>query len=148
LTEALAISVAPAWTHLYAPGGPNGNGASGFQNLETTLKYRFFKDPIHEIVMSVGLSVEWGGSGASGVGADKFTTYTPTFYFGKGFGDLPDTVWWARPFALTGTVGYSIPGSAQTVTTTVDDSGAVGTDIEHHPSSSTGACRCNTACRI
>ena len=38
LTEALAISVGPAWTHLYAPGGPNGNGASGFQNLETTLK--------------------------------------------------------------------------------------------------------------
>jgi hypothetical protein len=133
LTEALAISIAPAWTHLYAPGGPNGNGASGFQNLETTLKYRFYRDPVHELVMSAGLSIEWGGSGASGVGADKFTTYTPTFYFGKGFGDLPDQIWWARPLALTGVVGYSIPGSAQSFTTTVDDSGAVSTDIEHHP---------------
>jgi hypothetical protein len=128
LTEALAISVAPAWTHLYAPGGSNGNGASGFQNLETTLKYRFFKDPVHELVMSVGLSAEWGGSGASGVGADRFTTYTPTFFFGKGFGDLPDQVWWARPLALTGTAGYSIPGSAQSVTPTAD-----GIDIAHNP---------------
>ncbi len=121
LTEALAISVGPAWTHLYAPGGPNGNGASGFQNLETTLKYRFFRDPIHELVMSVGLSIDWGGSGAAGVGADRFTTYTPTFYFGKGFGDLPDQIWWARPLALTGTLGYSVPGSGQS--TVVDDNG-------------------------
>src|SRR5262249_22564360 len=92
------------------------------------LKYRFFKDPIHEIVMSVGLSAEWGGSGASGVGAEKVTAWTPTFYFGKGFGDLPDTVWWARPFALTRGLGYSIPASATSVTATDD-----GIDIEHNP---------------
>jgi methionine-rich copper-binding protein CopC len=113
-----------------AVGGPTGTGASGFQNLDTTFKYRFYKDPVHELIMSVGLSIEWGGSGASGVGADKFTTYTPTFFFGKGFGDLPDTVWWARPIALTGTVGYSIPGSAQTATFDPDTG---NTDIELHP---------------
>src|SRR5215470_5631395 len=117
ITEAFAISVAPTWTRLFAPGGPTGIGASGFQNLETTFKYRFYKDPVHELIMSVGLSIEWGGSGASGVGAEKFSAYTPTFFFGKGFGDLPDTVWWARPIALTGVVGYSIPSSARTVTT-------------------------------
>src|SRR5215468_2244139 len=127
ITEAFAIAVAPTWTRLHAPGGPNGNGASGFQNLETTLKYRLYKDPVHELIMSVGLSIEWGGSGATGVGADKFTTYTPTFFFGKGFGDLPDKVWWARPLALTGTVGYSIPGSATSVTGIGDD-----IDIEHN----------------
>jgi hypothetical protein len=124
LTEQLAISIAPAWTHLYAPGGPNGNGASGFLNTETTLKYRFFRDPLHEIVMSAGLSVDWGGSGAEGVGGEKFTTYTPTFYFGKGFGDLPQQLWLARPLALTGTVGYSVPGSSQTVT---------ADGIDYHP---------------
>jgi hypothetical protein len=133
LTESLAISVAPAWTHLYAPGGPSGNGASGFQNIETTLKYRLYRDPVHELVVSAGLSIEWGGSGASGVGADTFTTYMPTLYFGKGFGDLPDDLWWVRPIALTGTVGYSIPGSAQSVTSTVDDNGNASIDIERHP---------------
>ena len=134
ITEAFAVSVGPHWTHLYAPGGPTGAGASGFQNLETTAKYRFLKDPAHELIMSVGLSVEWGGSGAAGVGAEAFTTYTPTFYFGKGFGDLPASLSWARPLALTGVVGYSIPGSARTVTTSVDpDTGDVSTDIELHP---------------
>jgi hypothetical protein len=130
ITEAFAIAVAPTWTHLYAPGGPTGTGASGFQNLETTFKYRFYKDPVHEFIMSVGFSIEWGGSGASGVGADTFSTYTPTFFFGKGFGDLPDTVWWARPIALTGVVGYSIPGSARALTFDPDTG---NTDVELHP---------------
>ena len=89
ITEDFAVSFAPTWTHLYAPGGPNMTGASGFQNIETTFKYRVFKNDEHEFVMSVGLNIEWGGSGAQDVGAERFTVYTPTLYFGKGFGDLP-----------------------------------------------------------
>src|SRR5260370_19397641 len=50
--------------------------------------------------------------------------------FGKGFGDLPDTVWWARPIALTGVVGYEMPGSARPLTFD-PDSGDTG--IELHP---------------
>ena len=37
----------------------------------------------------IGLNIEWGGSGAQDIGADRFTAYTPTFYFGKGLGDIP-----------------------------------------------------------
>ena len=40
ITEDFAVSFSPTWTHLYAPGGPNMVGASGFQNIETTFKYR------------------------------------------------------------------------------------------------------------
>lgn len=128
ITEDFAVSFSPTWTHLYAPGGPMGNGASGFQNIETTFKYRVFKNAEHEFVASVGLNIEWGGSGAQGVGADPITTYTPTFYFGKGFGDLPPSLGWARPFALTGQLGYAIPSSATTVT--VDpDTGDVDTEF-------------------
>jgi hypothetical protein len=79
--------------------------------------------------MSVGLIVDWGGSGATGVGADSFTTYTPTFFFGKGFGDLPDSIWWARPLALTGQVGYSVPGSGQSAM--VSDNGIAA--ISYNP---------------
>src|ERR1019366_4995596 len=43
ITEDFAVSFAPTWTRLYAPGGPTMNGASGFQNIETTFKYRLFK---------------------------------------------------------------------------------------------------------
>src|SRR3954452_8718860 len=70
ITEAFAISVGSTYSHLSPPGGLTGVGANGFQNLETTFKYRVLKDPEHEFVMSVGLNVEWGGSGAARVGAD------------------------------------------------------------------------------
>jgi hypothetical protein len=128
ITEDFAVSFSPTWTHLYAPGGSMGTGASGFQNIETTFKYRVFKNAEHEFVASVGLNIEWGRSGAQDVGADPFTTFTPTFYFGKGFGDLPTSLNWARPFALTGQIGYAIPGS--NATDTVDpDTGDIDTEF-------------------
>ena len=128
ITEDFGVSFSPTWTHISAPGGPNMTGASGFQNLDTNFKYRVFKNAEHEFVMSVGLSVEWGGSGAQDVGADRFTTYTPTFYFGKGLGDIP--VGWIRPFAITGQVGYALPGKLSDTTFNADD-GTV--DTEFHP---------------
>jgi len=131
ITEAFAVSFGPTYSHLSPPGGPTGVGASGFQNFETTFKYRVFKDPAHEFVMSVGLSIEWGGSGAAGVGADPFTTYTPTVYFGKGLGDLPDTLSWVRPIAITGQLGYGIPGRNSTTTFGIDpDTGGPTVDTE------------------
>jgi hypothetical protein len=134
ITEAFAVSFAPTYTHLSPPGGLTGIGASGFQNLETTFKYRVFRDPLHEFVMSVGLSVEWGGTGSQSVGADPFNTYTPTFYFGKGLGDLPDTLSWIRPVAITGQIGYAIPGRRSTTTFGIDPgSGDPTVDTEFHP---------------
>src|SRR3979411_818115 len=134
ITEAFAVSFGSTYSHLGPPGGPTGMGANGFQNLDTTFKYRVFKDPEHEFVMSVGLSVEWGGTGARSVGADPFNTYTPTVYFGKGFGDLPDTLSWIRPVAVTGQIGYAIPGRRSTNTFGIDpDSGDPTVDTEFHP---------------
>ena len=61
-------------------------------------------------------------------------TYTPTIYFGKGLGDLPDTLSWLRPVAITGQVGYAIPGRNFTTTFGIDpDSGEVSADTEFHP---------------
>ncbi|MGB6352212.1 MAG: hypothetical protein WBG10_19525 [Pseudolabrys sp.] len=134
ITEDFGVSFAPTWSRLYGPGGPTMNGARGFQNLETTFKYRVFKNAEHEFVMSVGLQIEWGGSGAQDVGAERFTTYTPTVYFGKGFGDLPSSLNWARPFAITGQFGYSIPGVSHVTTASIDpDSGEQAIDTEFNP---------------
>src|SRR5207253_4401557 len=60
ITESLGLSVASTWTHLRPPGGPN---ASGFQNLETTLKFQFLTDAAHELVLSAAVSVVWGNTG-------------------------------------------------------------------------------------
>jgi hypothetical protein len=127
ITESFGVSIGSAWTNLNQPGMPR---QSGFQNLETTFKYQFLTWAEHAFVMSAALSVEWGNTGAAGVGAESFSTYTPTLFFGKGFGDLPDSAGWLRAFGLTGQVGYAIPSSSQSIS--VDpDSGDVSIDL--HP---------------
>jgi hypothetical protein len=132
ITETFGVSIGTTWTHLYPPGGP---GVSGFQNIETSFKWQLLTVPEHEFVMSAALNVEWGGTGAQSIGAERFNVYTPTLFFGKGFGDLPPSTGWLRAFAITGQVGYAIPGQRSTVNS-VDldpDTGALVTDIEVHP---------------
>jgi len=133
ITEAFAVSFGSTYTFL-GPIDPTAAGANGFQNLETTFKYRVFKSPEHEFVMSVGLSIEWGGTGSAKVGAESFNIYAPNVYFGKGFGDLPDSLSWIRPIAVTGQVGYAIPGRSSTMTFGLDpDSGLQTIDTEFNP---------------
>ena len=132
ITEDFAVSFGSTYSFLNAV-DPRMT-ANGFQNLETTFKYRVFKDPTHEFVMSVGLGVEWGNTGSSNVGAEPFNTYTPTVYFGKGFGDLPDTLSWLKPVAITGQVGYAIPARNFTTTSGIDpETGNLTADTEFHP---------------
>jgi hypothetical protein len=133
ITEDFAISFGSTYTFL-GPMDPTAAGANGFQNLDTTFKYRVFKNAEHEFVMSVGLSVEWGGTGSASVGAEPFNTYVPNIYFGKGLGDLPDTLSWIRPVAITGQVGYAIPERNFTTTFGIDpDTGNQTVDTEFHP---------------
>jgi hypothetical protein len=121
ITEDFGISVGSTWSRISMPGAPV---AYGFQNLETAFTYQLIRNPEHEFAMTAGLNVEWGGTGATAVGAERLNSYAPTFNFGKGFGDLPDSAGWLRAFALTGSVGYAIPGASST--TEVDpDSGDV-----------------------
>jgi hypothetical protein len=107
ITEDFGISVGDTWTQIRQPGSPT---LAGFSNLETTLQYQLLKDSPHELAMLLGLIVDWGGTGATNSGiATPYSTLTPTYYFGKGFGDLPDEAGWLRAFAVTGQVGYQIP---------------------------------------
>src|SRR6202790_3137137 len=134
ITEAFAVSFGSTYSSLRAPGGPTGMGTAGFQNLDTTFKYRLFRDPVHEFVMSAGVSIQWGGTGAESVGAEPFNHYTPNLYFGKGLGDLPDTLSWIRPVAITGQGGYSIPGRNSTTTFGIDpDTGNPTVDTQFNP---------------
>jgi hypothetical protein len=107
ITADLGISIGETWTQISQPGGPK---MAGFGDLETTLQYQLLKNDEHELALLLGLIVDWGGTGASNSGiGTPFSLYTPTFYFGKGLGDLPDQAGWLRAFAVTGQVGYQIP---------------------------------------
>ena len=107
ITEDFGISIGDTWTQIRQPDSPI---RTGFGNLETTLQYQLLKDGPHEMAMLLGLIVDWGGTGAtnSGIGT-PYSLLTPTFYFGKGFGDLPDEAGWLRAVAVTGQVGYQMP---------------------------------------
>lgn len=87
------------------------HGPSGWDNIEITPTWQFLTDADSEFVASAAMSFEIGGSG-SGAVADTFTTYTPKILFGKGFGQLPDSMALLRPLAVTGVVGYAIPGTS------------------------------------
>jgi hypothetical protein len=107
ITADLGLSIGDTWSQIRAPGGPT---AAGFSDLETTLQYQLLKDSPHEMAMLLGLIADWGGTGASNSGiGTPYSTLTPTYYFGKGFGDLPDEAGWLRAFAVTGQIGYQIP---------------------------------------
>jgi hypothetical protein len=107
ITEDFGISIGEGWSQIRQPGGPT---MAGFADLETTLQYQLLKDNSHELAMLLGLIVDWGGTGATGAGiGTSFSVLTPTYYFGQGFGELPDTIGWARPIAVTGQIGYQIP---------------------------------------
>jgi hypothetical protein len=119
ITDNFGISIGSAWTQLNPPGGSN---VHGFQNLEASFKYQFLTEPARELVMSGALDVEFGHSGSGAVGAESFSVFTPTLFVGQGFGGLPDNTRTARPFALTGQIGYAIPSKSWT--TSIDpDSG-------------------------
>ncbi len=107
ITEDFGFSIGGTWKQIRGPGGPT---MAGFDNLETTAQYQLLKDGSHERAILFGLIVDWGGTGAINSGiATPYSVLTPTYYFGKGFGDLPEDAGWLRAFAVTGEVGYQIP---------------------------------------
>jgi hypothetical protein len=104
-----ALGVEEDWVNL----APEGSRAvNGFDNLTLSAKYQLWENAPHEAIFSVGGEWEVGGTGAKKIGADSASTFSPTIYFGKGFGDLPDALNYAKPFALTGVVGEDLPDSA------------------------------------
>src|SRR5579863_8379825 len=107
ITEDLGFAIGENWTQIRAP---DGTVMAGFADLQTTLQYQLLKNASHETAMLLGLIVDWGGTGAtnSGIGT-PYSLLTPTYYVGQGLGQLPDSISWARPLAVTGQVGYQIP---------------------------------------
>jgi hypothetical protein len=109
ITPNFGISFEETWIHLDTPGE---GSASGFDNLGTSFKYQFVRDADRELAMSVSLDADWGGTGASAIDAEPFTTLTPTLFVGKGLGFMQTPI--LRPFAITAQVGYSIPTKSST----------------------------------
>jgi len=99
------------WAHTRIPGMSTQTGLTG---LTTGTQYQLFINAEHEAMALAALDVTWGNTGRVAAGAPAFTTISPTFDFGKGFGDLPDSLPWLRPFALTGNLSLNFPTETET----------------------------------
>jgi len=107
ITPDLGFTLGYGWVSSHTPGMPT---VTGFSGLSTGLQYQLFINPQREMMALAGLNVSWAHTGrVAALGAPDFTTITPTFDFGKGFGDLPDSMPFIRPFAITGNLSYDFP---------------------------------------
>ncbi len=115
-----------AYLHLRAD---DGNSTNGWDNLGIGAKWQFLTNEPHELILSIGTDFDIGGTGAHQI-AESFSTISPTFFFGKGFGDLPASMGFFRPFAITGVIGPSFPTRSGNVSI---DSETGETIVERNP---------------
>jgi hypothetical protein len=87
------------------------NDQYGWDNIGVSVKYELWQNDPHEAIISIGLDTDIGRTNTNGVGGNT-TTFTPTLFYGKGFGDLPDCLAYLKPFAITGTIGQTFPTDA------------------------------------
>jgi hypothetical protein len=105
LTATLQVSIDSGWIHRNWPTAQT----SGFDTTAIGIKSEVFRNNEHEALVSAGVAWGIGHSGAAGVSADEPNSIQPGLFFGKGFGDLPDWLAWARPFAITGAIVDQLP---------------------------------------
>ena len=127
ITNDFGMGFEATWLRLHPSGGTR---QQGFDNFALNAKYQFFKSDVHETIASVGVDADLGGTGTRRVGAESFSTITPTVFVGRGFGDLSEDLRFLRPFAVTGSVGIATP--TRSSSTSLDDDGNPVTEPHPH----------------
>ena len=111
ITSNFALEFSGAYVQQRPPGGTT---VDGFDNFSLGAKYQISVNPVRETIFSIGIDADLGGTGTKRIGAERFSTIAPTFFFGKGFGDMFERTSMLRAFALTGSIGVAIPTEART----------------------------------
>lgn len=85
------------------PGAP---ALHGWGNFEFGGVWQVYRNADTESIGSFSISRSFANTGSRAT-RDDFSTWSPTFNFGKGFGQAGAN--WLRPFALTGAIGLDLP---------------------------------------
>jgi hypothetical protein len=104
ITPALSVVIGDGltWEH------PAGYGSNG---LSTEIQYQLLCVPDAEFMMKVGFDVGWAGTATGAfAGSGRENTYAPLVDAGLGFGTLPASLSYLRPFAITAEFSASAPG--------------------------------------
>jgi hypothetical protein len=112
LTPTVSLSVSNGYSHR----NWGSVSRSGFDETSLMLKTLLWQNDLHEVMISAGMAGGIGTSGAQGVGANQFSTVSPSLFFGKGFGDASSGLAWLRPFAVTGVLSAEVPTSSTSMT--------------------------------
>lgn len=130
LTPSLLVGLDTGWTQRNRSSLPS---QSGFDMTRLNVKTLVYESDPHETLLSASLSWGIGHSGAQTVGADQATTFQPGLFFGKGFGDLPDSVSWLRPFGLAAALAPEIATDHRSTAIGVTPSGQLGSVAARTP---------------
>ncbi len=144
ITENFGFALNYGYSWLTQPGNKTANG---WDNLVVTLKDKVYVNDKHEFMMSVGVQRVFARTGANGSNGavldnDDSSSTIPTFYFAKGFGDLP------VPAAATAGLdrGAWLPDRRQEAEGRSARPVIRSTTVS--PTAGRAACRCSTACAI
>lgn len=111
ITRDTDFTISDQWKYFHVPGAA---ARYGWDALDTGLQYQLFINPAHEAMALANVDVTWAHTGrVNGAGAPDFTTLSPGIDFGKGFGDLPDWLTYARPFAITSNLSVDFPAKTE-----------------------------------
>jgi hypothetical protein len=123
LTQQVAFVVDNGWIHR----DWGSLQRSGFDVTNLGVKWEVYRNNLHETLIAASLMWGIGHFGAQGVGANAPNLIKPGIFFGQGFGDLPDSLRWLRPFGVTGAVALTHPTRSISTDFGVDPlSGKVG----------------------
>ena len=105
-----ALSIQDTYINLNPKGGP---AQDGYSPITLNAKYQLWEVPEHEFILSIGSDFALGGTGSKSLYSYQYyTTYTPNLYLGKGFNELPDSLKFLRPLAITTVTGYDLYANA------------------------------------
>jgi hypothetical protein len=113
LTPRLAIGGDTTWLRRARDGFST---RTGFGVTHLLIKGLVYENDPHETLVSTSLIWGFGNLGTKAVGGYGPYTLQPSVTFGKGFGNLPDTLKWLRPFAIAGAIAPEFPINGRTKT--------------------------------
>lgn len=108
LTQRFGLSIASDYNWITQPGSP---GQSGWDNVTLGAAYQLFDNGPHEAIGMLAIGDTLANSGTGGMDS-RYSTISPEFAFGKGLGDLPWSMRYLRPLAVTGAISEDMPSDA------------------------------------
>ena len=91
----------------YVDQSEDAGGGNGFGNASLSAKYNLLDNKQSESKVTAGFEWNIGGTGSSNIGSDDYSTLQPQIFFAQGLGNVGPR--WAKPLAVTGAVGLTIP---------------------------------------